>query len=116
MIERIWVVIKNMRRNVAGSLKKTIPIITAPTASMPVHTGYTVPIGIVLAARAIRYILKASEARNPPHHQYCATPDTVFVFPRQNVNATSISPANIRIIQFITSAKIDSMAEASVFI
>lgn len=110
------VVIKNKRQNVAGSLKKNMPTMTAPTAPMPVHTGYTVPIGIVFAARAIRYILKAREARNPAHHQYCAAPNAVFVFPKQNVKATSIRPANIRIIQFITFAKIDSMAETALYI
>ena len=31
--------IKNKRQNVAGSLKKIIPISTVPTAPMPVHTA-----------------------------------------------------------------------------
>lgn len=97
---------KNRRQKVAGSLKKRIPIMTAPTAPMPVHTGYTVPMGIVFAARAIRYILKAREARNPVHHQYCTAPSAVFVFPRQKVKETSISPAIIRIIQFISLANL----------
>lgn len=83
---------------------------------MPVHTGYTVPIGIVLAARVIRYILKPSETRNPAHHQYCAAATAVFAFPRQKVKATSMRPAIIRIIQFITFAKIDSMAETALYI
>lgn len=107
---------KNIRQNVAGSLKKRMPIITAPTAPIPVHTGYTVPIGMVLAARAIRNMLNESEARNPAHHQYCAAATAVFVFPRQKVNATSISPAIIRIIQFITFAKIYSMSGTALYI
>lgn len=115
-MERIRVVMKKILQKVIGSLKKSIPTTTAPTAPMPVHTGYTVPIGIVRAARAIRYILKASETRKPVHHQYCAPPTAIFVFPRQNVKATSISPANIRIIQFIMFAKIDSIAETALYI
>lgn len=38
-IEIINVEMKNMRQNVAGSLKNNIPTITVPTAPMPVHTG-----------------------------------------------------------------------------
>ncbi len=38
---------KNNRQNVAGSLKKIIPTMTVPTAPIPVHTGYAVPIGMV---------------------------------------------------------------------
>ncbi len=33
-----------------GSLKKKIPISTVPTAPIPVHTAYAVPIGIVCIA------------------------------------------------------------------
>ena len=39
IIERIRVVMKKILQNVAGSLKNTIPTITAPTAPMPVQTG-----------------------------------------------------------------------------
>lgn len=39
IIERMSVVMKNMRQNVAGSLKNTMPTMTAPTAPIPVHTG-----------------------------------------------------------------------------
>lgn len=39
IIDRMSVVMKKMRQNVAGSLKNTIPTITAPTAPIPVHTG-----------------------------------------------------------------------------
>ena len=107
---------KNIRQKVAGSLKKTMPMITAPTAPIPVQTGYTVPIGIDRAARAIRYILKDNEVRKPAHHQYCEAPTAVFVFPRQNVKATSINPAIIRIIQFISFAKLENTVEKPLYI
>ncbi len=60
------------------------------------------PIGIVFAARAIRYMLNVRAARKPPHHKYCSVPVAVLVLPRQNVKATSINPANMRITQFKT--------------
>lgn len=60
---------KNILQNVAGSLKKKIPTSTAPTAPIPVQTGYTVPIGSLSAAFAIKNILIASATRNPIHHK-----------------------------------------------
>lgn len=63
------VVMKKIRRKVAGSLKKSMPTMTAPTAPIPVQTGYTVPSGIVRDARAIRYMLSVKAAMKPPHHQ-----------------------------------------------
>lgn len=39
MIDAMRVVRKNSRQKVAGSLKMKMPITTAPTAPMPVHTG-----------------------------------------------------------------------------
>ncbi len=50
-IEAINVAIKNSLQKSAGSLKKRIPMITAPTAPMPVHTAYAVPMGKVCVAR-----------------------------------------------------------------
>lgn len=85
MIERISVVMKKIRQKVAGSLKNTIPIITAPTAPMPVHTGYTVPIGIFSAAFAIRNMLSDNVTRNPTHQPVSSMPVAVFVLPRQKV-------------------------------
>lgn len=38
-IEAISKKIKNSRQKVAGSLKTSIPIITEPTAPIPVHTA-----------------------------------------------------------------------------
>lgn len=46
MIEAISMVIKNSRQKSEASLNKNIPIIAVPTAPMPVHTAYAVPIGI----------------------------------------------------------------------
>lgn len=71
---------------------------------------------MVRDARAIRYILKASDNRNPAHHQYCTVPSAVFVFPRQNVKATSIKPAIIKIIQFIALAKVHKLSEIILYI
>ena len=98
MIERIKVVMKKIRQKVAGSLKKRMPTITAPTAPIPVHTGYTVPIGNRSAALAIRNILIERAAKNPIHHT-SSWPAAVFVLPRQKVKATSMHPAKIRINQ-----------------
>lgn len=99
MIERIKVVMKKIRQKVAGSLKKRMPTITAPTAPIPVHTGYTVPIGNRSAAFAIRNILSERAAKNPTHHHIRSWPEADFVLPRQNVKATSMHPAKIRINQ-----------------
>ena len=44
-MDAINVPIKNNRKNSAGSLKKTIPMIAVPTAPIPVHTAYAVPSG-----------------------------------------------------------------------
>ncbi len=39
-----------MRQKVAGSLNMKIPTSTVPTAPIPVHTAYAVPIGSVSVA------------------------------------------------------------------
>jgi hypothetical protein len=39
MIEPIKVIIKNNRKNVAGSLNTKMPTKTVPTAPIPVHTA-----------------------------------------------------------------------------
>ena len=66
-------------------------------------TAYTVPMGRVLAALDMRYMLRVRATKKPPHHQYCSAPTALLVLPRQNVKATSISPAMIRMIQFISA-------------
>lgn len=65
----INVVIKNNRPKFAGSLKNKIPTNTVPTAPMPVHTGYAVPMGKVCVALAKRYILIDTDIRNPAPHK-----------------------------------------------
>lgn len=60
-IEPIRVVIKKRRANDAGSLKKTMPRITVPTAPIPVQTGYAVLIGKDCTAFANKTMLKAKQ-------------------------------------------------------
>lgn len=94
--------IKKIRANVAGSLKKIIPIRTVPTAPIPVHTGYAVPNGIDWVAFASNPMLKTVKRRKPAIQAKYSIPDTSFARPRQYVKPTSHSPAIIRIIQFIS--------------
>lgn len=49
-MEPINKTMKNTREKSEGSLKKKIPMSTVPTAPIPVHTAYPVPIGIVWIA------------------------------------------------------------------
>lgn len=42
---------ENSRINPMESLKKIIPIAIVPTAPIPVHTAYAVPIGMLRCAR-----------------------------------------------------------------
>lgn len=58
-------------------------------------------IGSRSATLANRNMLSESAARKPTHHHTCSCPVAVLVLPRQNMKHTSISPAKIRIIQFI---------------
>ena len=92
---------KNRRRNEAGSLKNMMPRSTVPTAPMPVHTGYAVPIGRLWTAFASRIMLNDRQIMKPAPHNHHAVPETSFIFPRQNANPDSNIPATISIIQFI---------------
>jgi hypothetical protein len=49
-MEIIRVLRKKIRQKLAGSLKINIPSNTVPTAPIPVHTAYAVPIGNVCVA------------------------------------------------------------------
>ena len=49
-MEIIRVLRKKIRQKLAGSLKIKIPSRTVPTAPIPVHTAYAVPIGSVWVA------------------------------------------------------------------
>ena len=97
------VTMKKIRQKVAGSLKTRMPIRTVPTAPIPVHTGYAVPIGIVLVAFARRIMLRADTTTNPAYHPKASQPAAILALPRQKVNPHSQRPATIRIIQFITN-------------
>lgn len=98
----ISVVIKNNRQNVAGSLKNKMPIITVPTAPIPVHTGYAVPIGMVCTAFESRVILRERHVKNPMPQRSHGVPVKPFIFPRQNAKPVSKHPAMMRRIQFIS--------------
>lgn len=101
MMDIISVVMKNSRSVVVGSLKKMMPTSTVPTAPMPVHTGYAVPIGSVSVAFASSAILSSDMTMNPPIHSHHSVPAAFLALPRQKVKPTSHSPAIISIIQFI---------------
>jgi len=101
MMEAISVVMKKRRQKVAGSWKKMMPTSTVPTAPMPVHTGYAVPMGSVCVALASNHMLTAVNARNPPIHSQYARPTASLALPRQKVKPTSHKPAMTSIIQFI---------------
>jgi hypothetical protein len=58
---------KNIRQKETGSLNTKIPMITVPTAPIPVQTGYAVPSGIVFTARERKYILKNDDDKNVIH-------------------------------------------------
>lgn len=100
MIEPINVAMKNTLQKPAGSLKTNIPISAVPTAPMPVHTAYAVPIGRVCVAFTSRTILQVNAKRNPAYHMYIVVPVVSFAFARHDANATSNNPATINIIQF----------------
>lgn len=100
-MEATSVVMKNKRQNVAGSLKTKIPIRTVPTAPIPVHTGYAVPIGRFWVALASSPILAIVKMTNPHIQNHHSEPETSFARPRQYVNPISQQPATIKIIQFM---------------
>lgn len=55
--------IKNIRQKSAGSLKKKIPTSAVPTAPMPVHTAYAVPMGNFWVAFMSNTILTVRHTR-----------------------------------------------------
>ena len=95
------VVRKNNLQKVAGSRNMNIPTSTAPTAPIPVHTGYAIPNGIVCVALARNKALSTYRTANAEIQVNHSVPVTPFVRPRQYVKPTSHSPAIINIIQFI---------------
>lgn len=101
MTEPIRVTIKKTLQKLTGSLKKKIPVKTVPTAPIPVHTAYAVPIGKVWVALISRSMLTVKEIKKPANQKYMAVPLVSFTFPRHDAKATSNNPAIIKIIQFI---------------
>lgn len=73
-------------------------MITVPTAPMPVHTAYAVPIGKVCVALFNRIKLKVMEIKKPMLH---FTLVKLFESFKQVVKPTSKKPAIINIIQFM---------------
>ena len=100
MIDAISVVIKNIRQKVAGSLKNRMPMSAVPTAPMPVHTAYAVPIGSAWLAFTSNTMLMMSDTKKPAYHPYISFPLDSFALARHDANATSNNPATINMIQF----------------
>ena len=103
MTEAMRVKMKNSLQNEAGSLNTRIPIITVPTAPIPVHIGYAVPIGMVLVALVRSTMLNMHNKTKAAYHSTALFPVSIFPFPRQNVKPVSHRPASISIIQFISA-------------
>lgn len=93
---------KNRRQKSVDSLNKNIPIRAVPTAPIPVHTAYAVPIGRVCMARNKSIMLRVRHTRNPVSQSAAVVPVFSFALPRQVVNPISKSPAMISIIQFMS--------------
>ena len=100
--EAISVVRKNIFQNDTGSLKTKNEINTAPTAPIPVQTGYATPTGMPCTAFAKSTALKTYNNPNAEIHAHHWASTETLALPRQNVKAVSHSPAAIRKIQLIT--------------
>lgn len=86
-----------------GSPKRSMPIIAVPTAPMPVHTAYAVPIGMDLSEKAMKTMLRTRET-------IVMAVGSGFVKPseslRLNAHAISKKPAVKRSIQPITFSRV----------
>lgn len=82
-IEAISVTVKNIFQKVAGSWKTKMPTNTVPTAPIPVHTGYAMPMGSVCVALASSAMLTTEKMTKPPIHSHHSIPTTDFALPRQ---------------------------------
>ncbi len=91
---------KKIRQKVAGSLKTNIPTKTMPTAPMPVHTAYAVPIGNVCEALYKSAILMIRQNKNPKRYNVETIPLVSFALPRQKAKPVSNKPAIINKTQF----------------
>jgi hypothetical protein len=103
MIEAMRVVIKKSLQKPAGSLNISMPTSTVPTAPIPVHTAYAVPMGKLWVALIKRIMLTDKARRKAAYHRYIAFPVCSLAFPKQKAKATSNNPAIIKTIQFICS-------------
>lgn len=101
MMDAIKVTKKNKRQNSAGSLKIQIPMITVPTAPIPVQTAYAVPKGSDLVACIKSNMLITKQIPNPANQRFDSVPEVSLDFPRQAVNPTSKIPAITNINQLI---------------
>lgn len=101
IIDTIKVVMKKSLQKSAGSLNMTIPTKTVPTAPIPVHTAYAVPIGNSCVALRSNNMLIARQIINPPYQYVAIIPVDSFAIPRQAAKPTSNRPAMINKIQFI---------------
>lgn len=64
-MEPMSVTMKNTRQKVAGSPNSHMPTIAVPTAPMPVHTAYAVPMGKVCVAFTSSAMLAIRATRKP---------------------------------------------------
>lgn len=101
MMEAIRVKMKNILQKSVGSLNKIIPMITVPTAPIPVHTAYAVPIGNDNVARYNKNMLMERQTKKPVIHQADVDPVVSLAFPKQVAKPISKKPAMIKRIQFI---------------
>ena len=97
----ISVVIKNILPNVAGSLNTIIPKTAVPTAPIPVHTAYAVPMGKVCVAFTSNTILITNAIKKPKYHKTASLPVVSLALPRQNAKPVSNKPAITKTTQFI---------------
>ncbi len=92
-----------MRQKVAGSLKTKIPNKTVPTAPMPVHTAYAVPIGSVFVVFIKRSILIERQTTNARNHHTDSFPCVLLALAKHAAKPTSKRPAIIKYIHCIIS-------------
>ncbi len=77
-----------------------MPINTVPTAPMPVHTAYAVPIGNVCVAFINSNILAVRQIKKPAYQYSDVELCVSLALPRQVAKATSKRPAIMSNIQF----------------
>ena len=92
---------KNIRQKFVGSLKIKIPTRTVPTAPIPVHTAYAVPIGNVCDALNNKNILIARHTKKPSSHNIVVAPVLSLALPKQVAKPISKNPPITSNTQFI---------------